>query len=105
VDIEPIADLYKTEVFELARELKVPVDILETAPTAALWPGQTDEKELGVSYFELDTILKMMDQGFGKKEILELTGIKEEKLEKIVARKVRNAHKLTMPPICRLKIS
>jgi NAD+ synthase len=103
VDIEPIADLYKTEVFELAKELKIPTDILETAPTAALWPGQTDEKELGVTYFELDTVLKMINLGFGKKEILYLTGVKEAKLEKILARKIANAHKLVSPPKCILK--
>ena len=103
VDIEPIADLYKTEVFELARKLKVPEDIMETAPTAALWPGQTDEKELGVDYFALDTVLKMIDQGFEKKDILELTGIKTAKLEKILARIANNAHKHALPPVCRLK--
>ena len=103
VDIEPIADLYKTEVFELAKELKIPSDIIATAPTAALWPGQTDEKELGVTYFELDTVLKMINLGFEKKEILYLTGIKEAKLEKILARKIANAHKLVSPPRCILK--
>ena len=103
VDVEPIADLYKTEVFELARELKIPIDILETAPTAALWPGQTDEKELGVSYFELDTVLKMLNLGFGKEDIVKLTNIKSEKIEKIFARKIKNAHKLATPDICRIK--
>lgn len=103
VDIEPIADLYKTEVFELARELKVPIDILETAPTAALWPGQTDEKELGVSYFELDTVLKMSNLGFGKEDIANLTDIKSEKMEKIFARKIKNSHKLATPYICKIK--
>lgn len=103
VDIEPIADLYKTEVFDLAKELKIPADIIETAPTAALWPGQTDEKELGVTYFQLDTVLKMANLGFEKKEILKLAGVKEEKLDKIMARISANAHKLVPPPACKLK--
>lgn len=103
VDIEPIADLYKTEVFELAKELKIPAKIIETAPTAALWPGQTDEKELGVAYLMLDTILKMANLGFERSEILRLTGIKEEKFDKIMARKAGNAHKLAVPPVCKLK--
>lgn len=103
VDIEPIADLYKSEVFDLAKELKIPSDILAAAPTAALWPGQTDEKELGVDYKTLDTVLKMTKLGFEKTEILSLTGIKEAKLDKIMARIAANAHKLVPAPICKLK--
>lgn len=103
VDIEPIGDLYKSEVFEIAAELGIPEDIIETAPSAALWPGQTDEQELGMQYFQLDTVLKLLDQGFGTEEAAALTNIPILKIQKLIERKRANAHKLAMPPICVLK--
>jgi len=54
---EPIAHLYKTEVFEIAKTIKIPDEIIQKPPTADLWEGQTDEGELGISYQELDKIL------------------------------------------------
>jgi NAD+ synthase len=56
-DIEPIAHLYKTEVFQLAKYLKVPKEIIEAQPTAGLWKNQTDEGEFGFSYKEADLLL------------------------------------------------
>ncbi len=52
--INPMGDLFKTQVRELAAWLSVPKSILEKQPTAGLWPGQTDEGELGIAYAELD---------------------------------------------------
>ncbi|MCU0241594.1 MAG: NAD+ synthase [Vicinamibacteria bacterium] len=63
VDIKPIGDLYKREVWELARALDLPKPVIERPPTAGLWPGQTDEGEMGVSYAELDTILAALEAG------------------------------------------
>lgn len=103
VDFEPIADLYKTEIMELAKDLDIPEDVMAAAPSAALWPGQTDEKELGMDYFQLDTILKLMDQGWSRDEVASLTNTPSEKMQKIVERKLKNAHKLAMPPACILK--
>jgi NAD+ synthase len=57
-DVEPIIHLYKTEVIKLAQELGVPEAIIQAAPTAGLWPGQTDETELGMTYAEIDAQLK-----------------------------------------------
>jgi len=57
VDILPIGDLVKTRVRELARHLDVPGEIIEKAPSAGLWKGQTDEGEMGLSYGELDAAL------------------------------------------------
>lgn len=57
-DVLPIADLLKTQVRELAMELKIPQAIIDKPPTAGLWPGQTDEGEMGITYDELDDILK-----------------------------------------------
>lgn len=59
---EPIADLYKTEVFELAKQLGVPKAIIDKKPTADLWPGQTDEGEIGLSYADLDKILFSLEK-------------------------------------------
>lgn len=56
-DIEPISHLYKTEVFQLAKYLKVPKEIIEAQPTAGLWENQTDEGEFGFSYKEADLLL------------------------------------------------
>lgn len=103
VDIEPVADLYKSEVYDMAKRLKIPTEIIEVAPTAALWPGQTDEKELGLNYFQLDTVLKLMSQGFDSETICSLTNIDSQKMQKIIDRKNNNAHKLALPPVCKLK--
>ena len=54
---EPIAHLYKTEVYEIAKTIKIPEEIIQKPPTADLWEGQTDEDELGICYAELDRIL------------------------------------------------
>lgn len=56
-DLEPLRKLYKTQVIQLAAFLGVPARIIDKPPTAGLWPGQTDEKELGVSYQQADQIL------------------------------------------------
>lgn len=56
-DMLPIGDLYKTQVYDLARFLDVSNRIIEKAPSAGLWSGQTDEGELGVTYKELDRVL------------------------------------------------
>lgn len=61
VDLLPIVDLYKREVRALARELGVPDVIIDKAPSAGLWPGQTDEAELGATYDELDAMFMAMD--------------------------------------------
>lgn len=62
-DFEPIAHLYKTEVFELARELKVPEKIIKKAPSPDLIPGLIDEFAFGMNYQELDKILKKIESG------------------------------------------
>jgi NAD+ synthase len=62
-DIQPIASLYKHQVYELARELEMPEEIIQKAPTADLWDGQTDENEIGMTYDELDAILAGIESG------------------------------------------
>lgn len=67
VDINPIAHLYKTDIWELADFLKIPKSIIEKKPTAGLWEGQTDESEIGISYKELDRILKLIENSNHKR--------------------------------------
>lgn len=57
-DLAPLAHLYKTEVIKLAKHLNLPQEIINQKPTAGLWPGQTDEAELGFTYSQADKILK-----------------------------------------------
>ena len=91
-DLLPLADLYKTEVWELARDLGVPAEVVTRPPSAGLWPGQTDEDELGITYRELDRILQAIEVG-------ETDDIPGPKLERVEEMMVSSAHKRAMPPI------
>ena len=97
-DLEPIGDLYKTDVFELAEFLDVPKEILEKPPRAGLWNNQTDEDEIGMTYELLDNILYML---FEKEE---KSDKKDEKLDiavndvdMIINKVKRNQHKSKVP--------
>lgn len=69
--LNPIGELYKTQVRQLAEYLGVPKSILEKKPTAGLWPGQTDEDELGFTYAEVDRMLYLMiDKNYTFSELL-----------------------------------
>lgn len=96
VDLMPLGDVYKTEVWELARALGVPQEVIERPPTAGLWPGQTDEIEMGITYDALDRTLKAIATG-------ETSEIEPETLEKVRGMMRRSAHKRAMPPICLLE--
>jgi len=85
-DILPLGNLLKTEVRELAKELNIPDFIIKKAPTAGFWPGQTDEKELGISYEELDKILKSLNKR-------ERINIEKEKIEHVKKMIKRSEHK------------
>ena len=58
--INPLGDLYKTQVFALARHLRIPAAIVRKIPTADLWPDQTDERDLGATYEDLDQVLHLL---------------------------------------------
>jgi NAD+ synthase len=94
VDLLPLGDLTKTQVWELARELGVPQEVVERPPTAGLWPGQTDEGEMGITYRELDRALAAIESG-------NTSGIEPAVLEKVQGMIARSAHKRAMPPIFR----
>ncbi|MCS7143398.1 MAG: NAD+ synthase [Archaeoglobaceae archaeon] len=94
VDIQPIGDLYKTEIFEFARFLGIPEKIIRKKPTAGLWVGQTDEGEIGMSYAELDETLKQIEKGVIKDD---------EKFRKVIRMVENSKHKREMPPVAKLR--
>jgi len=96
VDILPIADLYKKDVRRLAKELGVPQEIINKPPTAGLWPGQTDEGEMGITYSELDDILERMEHK--KKQVASVLMVK--KVKKMIQ---RSEHKRRLAKICYIK--
>jgi NAD+ synthase len=95
----PLGDLYKTQVRALAKYLGVPDPIIQKAPTADLWPGQTDEDELGFAYAEVDKLLYFMIEKKYTLEELKGMGFSESFINE-VSGKIRKAqYKRCLPPI------
>jgi NAD+ synthase len=100
--INPIGDLYKTQVRQLARALDVPDAIISKPPSADLWTGQTDEGELGFTYEEVDKLLFLIvDQRYSAQECIE-EGFAEKFVNDVITRIRRNQFKRVMPPIAKL---
>jgi len=100
--LNPIGDLYKTQVRQLARAVGVPEVIIDKPPTADLWSGQTDEGELGFTYEEVDKLLYLLiDQRFTPDECQE-AGFSKEFVLNVVERVRRNQFKRVLPPIAKL---
>ena len=101
--INPIGEIYKSDEFEFARILGVTNTILNKAPSADLWEGQSDEEELGHTYKEMDDLLKIMvDENKSKIELLKL-GFEEEFINKIEYRIKANAFKGKLPTIAKIR--
>ncbi len=92
VDIEPLGELYKHEVRALAHVLGVPEPVITRAPTAGLWPGQTDEGELGITYAELDAILAALAEGC-------TPDVSEAAVARVRRMIAVSAHKRALPPV------
>src|SRR5512137_2646461 len=100
--LNPIGDLYKTQVRQLARALNIPEKIINKAPSADLWTGQTDEGELGFTYEDVDKLLYLLvDQRYRPEECVE-AGFEEKFVRKVVERVRRNQFKRILPPIAKL---
>ncbi|MET1231582.1 MAG: NAD+ synthase [Candidatus Limnocylindrales bacterium] len=98
----PIGDLYKSQVRQLAEACGVPDAIIAKAPSADLWPGQTDESEVGFSYAEVDRLLYWMIDKRRSDEELEQMGFDAAFIER-VGRMVAGAeYKRQVPPIAKL---
>jgi NAD+ synthase len=71
--INPLGDLYKSQIWQLAEAIGVPKPVIEKAPSADLWEGQTDEKEMGVTYAKLDALLyEMIDERRSDEELVRM---------------------------------
>jgi NAD+ synthase len=100
--LNPIGDLYKTQLRQLAVALGVPEPIIAKPPSADLWSGQTDESELGFTYAEVDQLLFMLvDQRFTPEECVE-AGFAEPFVRAVVERIRRNHFKRVPPPIAKV---
>lgn len=103
-DILPIGDLYKTQVMALAEAIGVPERIRKLVPTAGLYPGQTDEGELGISYGKLDSILLGIELRLEREQIAGRAGVPVSGVDRIAARVQSGVHKRLMPAIPKLGI-
>jgi NAD+ synthase len=100
--INPVGDLYKTQLYQLARHLGVPEEICQKSPTGDLWAGQTDEGELGFTYAEVDRLLVLLvDHRWRRAELLR-AGFAEDFVDGVLARVRRNHYKRRMPVIAKL---
>jgi NAD+ synthase len=100
--INPIGDLYKTQVRQLARAIGVPEEIVSKPPTADLWAGQTDEGELGFTYAEADQLLYLLvDERYSPEECVR-AGFKKALVQRVVETVRRNQFKRVLPPIVKL---
>jgi NAD+ synthase len=94
-DLLPLGDLLKYQVRELAHELGVPEEIIAKPPSAGLWPGQTDEGEMGITYDELDRTISALEKG-------DTSGCDEAVLERVKAMRAASEHKRQPIPICKI---
>lgn len=100
--LNPLGDLYKTQVFQLAEALGVSEAVRAKAPSADLWPGQTDEGEMGLTYAEADKILYLLvDRRMTPEEVVE-EGYPSSLVQKICAMVKRNQFKRQLPVIAKL---
>jgi NAD+ synthase len=100
--LNPLGDLYKTQVRQLSRAVGVPEVIVAKPPSADLWLGQTDEGELGFTYAEVDRLLYLLvDQRYSPEECI-AAGFAEEFVRAVVERVRRNHFKRCLPPIAKL---
>ena len=100
--INPIGDLYKTQVRQLSRAMNIPAPIVDKPPSADLWEDQTDEKELGFTYGDVDKLLYLLvDERYSPQELIE-AGFNEKFVEAVTTRIRRNQFKRMLPPIAKL---
>lgn len=100
--LNPLGDLYKGQVWHLARHLELPSQVIEKAPSADLWPGQTDEGELGFGYETADEVLYLLfEAGLRPEEVVE-RGYEERVVRRIVSLEQQFRFKRRLMLIARL---
>ncbi len=98
----PIGDLYKSQVRQLSADVGVPDAIIRKAPSADLWPGQTDEEEVGFSYAEVDRILfRLVDRRFTLDEVV-AEGFEHELVDRVDRMVAGAEFKRQVPPIAKI---
>ena len=100
--LNPLGDLWKCQVRELARHLGVPAAVIDKPPSADLWPGQTDEGDLGFTYAEADAILHLLVDARSSPEEVVAQGFAEPTVRRIVRTMMRNQFKRRPPMIAKL---
>jgi len=100
-DLNPIGDLYKTQVWELAKFLNIPEEIINKPPSADLWVGQTDEQEIGISYEILDKILfGYVDLRMKKEDLYKY--FEKNLVDKVISKVQLSQYKRLLPIICKV---
>lgn len=100
--LNPIGDLYKTQVRQLSWAMDIPAPIIDKPPSADLWEDQTDEGELGFTYSEADKLLYLLvDQRYSPQEAIE-AGFDKKFVDAVTARIRRNQFKRMQPPIAKI---
>lgn len=100
--INPLGDLYKTQVWQLAEALKVPEKIVKKKPTADLWAGQTDEGELGIMYRDLDRLLYLMIDGRRSDGELKKLGFRAADVKRVRSMVRKSQFKRRLPIIAKV---
>ena len=102
--IQPIGDLYKSQLRGVARELGVPEEILAKPPSADLWPGQTDEAELGRTYDAIDrTLFALVDRRWSIDRCIR-AGLDRDMVEWVARRVARMEFKRQLPPVAKVSL-
>ncbi len=100
--VNPIGDLYKTQVRQMARAIDIPSQIIEKPPSADLWEGQSDEEDLGISYEDVDRILYLIfDERYQAQELID-AGFSDATIEKVYQMVRRNQFKRRPPIIAKI---
>ena len=99
VDCNPIGNLYKQQVRQLAAHVGVPRELVMQEPTAGMWEGQTDAEEMGLDYDTVDAVLAVhVDGGLSRAATVRELGVTEAAVDRVVDLYERSAHKRSMPP-------
>lgn len=102
-DFLPIGDVYKSDLRVLADRIGVPERFLDKVPRAGLWEGQTDEKELGYTYKEIDEVLKGIEKQEDLKKIAEKNGVSKKTVKDVKDMIDSTAHKRKFPTVLKLR--
>ena len=102
--LQPIGDLYKSQLREVAEALGVPQAIIDKPPSADLWPGQTDEGELGASYEDLDRVLYALVDRRWTPDRCVRAGLPASLVQRVASTVARMEYKRQLPPVAKVSL-